>query len=247
MDLGISGRTALVCGASRGLGFACAEALAAEGVAVTLVGRHAATLGEAATRIGNATGAVPRIIEADLSSEAGRRPLAEAAAQMDILVTNAGGPPSRDYTKLSADDWDRALQSNFLSAVDLIRVAAPVMAERGFGRIVNITSMTVRVPVQCLELSTASRLALTGYVAGVARQVARSGVTINNLLPGTIMTERIAELGDTAAALIAKVPAGRAGSPAEFGAACAFLCSRQAGFITGQNLLLDGGLCAITI
>ena len=133
------------------------------------------------------------------------------------------------------------------AAVEMIRTYVPGMRQRGFGRIVNITSMTVRMPIESLDLSTSARMALTGYVAGVARQVARDGVTINNLLPGTVMTDRIAELGATADVLVARVPMGRAGKPEEFGAACAFLCSEQAAFITGQNLLLDGGLCALTV
>jgi 3-oxoacyl-[acyl-carrier protein] reductase len=163
------------------------------------------------------------------------------APQPDILVTNAGGPPSKDFRDVSLSDWQASLDANFLSAAELIRMTIDGMIERGFGRIVNVTSLTVRMPVERLDLSNATRLALTGYVAGIARQVARNNVTINNLLPGTIATERILELGETAQKLIDKVPAGRAGTPEEFGAACAFLCSAQAGFITGQNFLVDGG------
>lgn len=247
MDLGITGRKAIVCGASRGLGFACAFQLAAEGAEVTLVSRSQKALTEAATRIEQRIGVRPSVVAADLSTENGVASVVSKAADAAILVTNAGGPPTKDFHALSRSDWMSALETNFLAAVELIRGLVPAMASRGFGRVVNITSMTVRVPVARLDLSTAPRLALTGYVAGVSRQVASSGVTINNLLPGTIMTERIAELGPTADALIARVPAGRAGKPEEFGAACAFLCSEQAAFITGQSLLVDGGLCALTV
>ncbi|HLI11858.1 MAG TPA: SDR family oxidoreductase [Alphaproteobacteria bacterium] len=247
MDLGIAGRRALVCGASRGLGFACAAALAREGVAVTLVSRSKEALAAAAARIAAETGAAPRFVVADIAAAAGREAALAASPEIDILITNAGGPPSMDFRKLTAAHWSAAIETNFLSAVEMIRASVDGMAQRGFGRIVNVTSMTVRSPVPQLDLSNATRLALTGYVAGVARQVAPQNVTINNLLPGTIATERIRELGATAEKLIAKVPMGRAGLPEEFGAVCAFLCSRHAAYITGQNLLIDGGLCAFTV
>ncbi len=244
MDLGISGRRALVCGASRGLGFACAEALAAEGVAVTLVARDGAALADAASRL---PGADVRTVVGDVGTAAGREAALAACPAPDILVNNAGGPPGGDFRGLTPEAWARAMDANFIASVELIRATADGMIARGFGRIVNITSLTVRMPVENLDLSTATRLALTGYVAGVARQLAPLGVTINNLLPGTIATERIKALGATADKLVAKVPMGRAGRPEEFGAACAFLCSRQAAYITGQNLLVDGGLCPITV
>lgn len=247
MDFKIQGRAAVVCGASRGLGMACAQALAGEGVKVTLVARRADALQAAANRIAEATDVQPAFVVADVGTEIGRASVRASVAEADILVTNAGGPPTKNFTDLTLEDWQRAIDANFLSAVEMIRMYTPGMRERRFGRIVNVTSMTVRVPVERLDLSTSTRLALTGYVAGVARQIASDGVTINNLLPGTVMTERIAELGATADALVARVPAGRAGMPEEFGAACAFLCSEQAAFITGQNLLLDGGLCALTV
>jgi len=212
MNLGIADRSALVCGASRGLGFACAAALAEEGVAVTLASRNRDALAAASEKIGAAGGKPPQIAVADIASEAGRRAALEACPTPDILITNAGGPPGGDFRGLTPADWSAALDANFLSAVELIRLTVDGMISRGFGRIVNITSLTVRSPVQQLDLSNAARLALTGYVAGVARQVAPHGVTINNLLPGTIATERIRELGDTADRLIAKVPMGRAGS-----------------------------------
>lgn len=226
---------------------ACAWALAGEGVHVTLVARRAEALQVAADSIAEATGNRPTFVVADVGTAQGRAAIQASSAHVDILVTNAGGPPTKDFMALTLEDWERALDANFLSAVELIRMFAPGMRARRFGRIVNITSATVRMPVERLDLSTSARLALTGYVAGVARQIAKDGVTINNLLPGTVMTERLAELGATADALVARVPAGRAGKPEEFGAACAFLCSEQAAFITGQNLLLDGGLCALTI
>ncbi|OAI28059.1 short-chain dehydrogenase [Methylosinus sp. R-45379] len=247
MDLRIQDRTAIVCGASRGLGMACALALANEGVHVTLVARRAEALQMAAERIAEATGTQPGFVVADVGTAQGRAAVQASNADPDILVTNAGGPPAKDFTDLTREDWEQALDANFLSAVEMIRMFAPAMRARRFGRVVNITSATVRMPVERLDLSTSTRLALTGYVAGVARQIAKDGVTINNLLPGTVMTERLVELGATADALIARVPAGRAGKPEEFGAACAFLCSEQAAFITGQNLLVDGGLCTLTI
>jgi 3-oxoacyl-[acyl-carrier protein] reductase len=247
MDFRIKGKTALVCGSSRGLGLACAQALAAEGVSVTLVARRAEALEGAVERIAAATGSRSSFVVADVGTRSGLDAVRSAVATTDILVTNAGGPTAKNFIDLTLSDWEAALHANLLAAVELIRTYTPGMRERGFGRIVNITSMTVRVPVERLDLSTSTRMALTGYVAGVARQVAKEGVTINNLLPGTVLTERIAELGATADALVAKVPAGRAGKPEEFGAACAFLCSEQAAFITGQNLLLDGGLCRLTV
>lgn len=247
MDFGISGLRALVCGASRGLGFACAAALAAEGVEVTLAARNHESLVRAAELIEENGGSKVRTVAADVSTPSGRDALLAASAAPDILVTNAGGPASADFRALTLADWRNALDTNFLSAVELSRAVVDGMIERGFGRIVNITSLTVRMPVQRLELSNASRLALTGFVSGVARQLAPQGVTVNNLLPGVIQTERIRELGQTAQDLLARVPAGRAGTTREFGAACAFLCSRQAAYITGQNLLVDGGLCPITV
>jgi 3-oxoacyl-[acyl-carrier protein] reductase len=247
MDLGIAGRHALVCGASRGLGFACAEALAREGASVTLVSRTRDSLEVAAARIREATGASVSTVAADVASVSGRGELLTACPAPDILVTNAGGPPSADFRTLTLADWSSALEGNFLSAVELIRLTVDGMAARKFGRIVNITSLTVRSPVEKLDLSNAPRLALTGFVAGVARQLAPSGVTINNLLPGAVATERLNELGETADKLIARVPMGRAGTPAEFGATCAFLCSAHAAYITAQNILVDGGLCVFTV
>ena len=247
MDLGIRGRSALVCGASAGLGYACAMALGHEGVTLIIVSRRRESIEAAATQIAAATGVRCTPIAADLSTEQGRNAVLNAARDVDILVTNAGGPPSMNFTELSTAHWQKALDTNLISAVELIRAIAPGMASRGFGRIVNITSVTVRVPVERLDLSTSTRMALTGYVAGVARQLARNNVTINNLLPGTILTERLEELGEVARKLIEKVPAGRAGTPEEFASACAYLCSTGAAFITAQNLMIDGGLAPITV
>jgi 3-oxoacyl-[acyl-carrier protein] reductase len=247
MDLGIAGRRALVCGASRGLGFACAQALAQEGVRVTLVARNDHSLREATQRINECSAVEASFVAADVSAAAGRAAALQACSEPDILITNAGGPPSLDFRALTIDHWQTALDTNFLSAVELIKAVVDGMMQRRFGRIVNITSLTVRMPVQRLELSNATRLAMTGFVSSVARQIASQHVTLNNLLPGTIATERVRELGQTAQQLIAKVPMGRAGQPAEFGAACAFLCSLPAAYITGQNILVDGGLCPITV
>ncbi|MCR9121069.1 MAG: SDR family oxidoreductase [Phyllobacteriaceae bacterium] len=247
MDLHLTDMKALVCGASRGLGYACALELAREGATVTLVARSGAALTEAAETIETQTGRRPATVIADLSTIEGREAAIASCTAPDILITNAGGPPSQSYDSLTNEDWQKALATNFLAAEALIRSIVPKMAARGHGRVVNITSMSVRVPVPDLDLSTAPRLALTGYVAGVARKVAARGVTLNCVLPGPILTERIAELGDTADALIADVPMKRGGTPEEFAAACVFLCSRQAAFITGQNLLVDGGLCRLTM
>ncbi|BBM01825.1 SDR family oxidoreductase [Microbulbifer sp. GL-2] len=247
MDLGIEGRNGLICGASRGLGFACAKALASEGVHTTIVARTKSALDQAADTIEGDCGLRPRVIVADISGEDGLQKVIRECENPDILVTNAGGPPGQDFRTLTRKQWIDALDTNFLSAEALIRLYINGMIKRQFGRIVNITSMTVRSPVKELDLSNAVRLALTGYTAGVARQVIEHNVTLNNLLPGPIMTERLLDLGDIARDLISKVPAGRAGKPDELGAACAFLCSQLAGFITGQNLLVDGGYCSFTV
>ncbi|MBU9477051.1 SDR family oxidoreductase [Burkholderia multivorans] len=247
MDLGIAGRRALVCGASTGLGLACAHALAVEGVEVTLVSRSEEKLRAASRSIAANTAQTPEWVVADLSSDAGRQSLLDIVPNADILITNAGGPPALPYTELNTEHWQSALEQNFLSAVELMKGFLPGMIRRRFGRIVNITSVTVRTTVAQMELSASARMALTGYVAGVARQVAPFNVAINNLLPGTILTDRVRELGPVADQMIAEVPAERAGTPKEFAAACAFLCSDAASFIVGQNLAIDGGLVRSTI
>lgn len=248
MDLGIVGKKAIVCASSTGIGLGCATALAEEGIAeLILVARNEERLNATKTQLESATNISITAITADVSTTAGQTAILEAMPEPDILVNNCGGPPAKPFTEISDDDWQRALQNSLFSAVNLIKATVPGMVERGFGRVVNITSMGVRVPVPNLDLSTASRMALTGYVAGVSRQVVAQNVTINNILPGPIMTDRLAALGDAGQALVARVPAGRAGRPDEMGAMCAFLCSQKAGFITGQNILVDGGISAFTI
>lgn len=253
MDLGIRGRRALVCASSKGLGFACAQALAREGVAVTIVARTEGELARAAGKLRAETGAEIAHVAGDITTEEGRAAALAACPDPDILVNNAGGPPPGDFRDWSRDDWIRALDANMLTPIALIRATVDGMAARGFGRIVNITSASVKSPIPTLGLSNGARAGLTGFVAGLARQVARHGVTINNLLPGPFMTDRLRGTTEAAArktgrtveeeiAVRAKAnPTGRVGDPEEFGRACAFLCAASSGFIVGQNLLLDGG------
>lgn len=253
MDLGIRGKRALVCAGSKGLGRGCAEALAAAGVDLTLNARHAATLAEAASAIRAAYGVAVTEVAADITTASGRGEVLAAAGAVDILVTNAGGPPPGLWSDWSREDFLRALDANMLTPIALMTALLPGMIQRGWGRVVNITSQSVKAPIAQLGLSNAARAGLTGYVAGTARQVAPHGVTINNLLPGIHATDRADALDrDVAAARgitleaaraarAATIPARRYGTAAEFGAACAFLCSMHAGFIVGQNILLDGG------
>ena len=261
MKYGLEGRTALVCGASRGLGYACAEALAEEGVALVLVARSAGPLEQAALQLAHRWGVQVTAVAADITEPGGRALAMEAAGQhahrsagaFDILVTNAGGPPAGDFRAWSTADWQVALNANMLTPIALMRDTVDGMATRGWGRIVNITSSTVKAPSPYLGLSNGSRAGLTGFVAGLARQMAPDGITINNLLPGTFDTDRLAsnlaagarqaqmEHGAYVEMRRKAVPAGRFGAAPEFGAACAFLCSRQAAYITAQNLLIDGG------
>jgi 3-oxoacyl-[acyl-carrier protein] reductase len=253
MDLGIAGRTAIVCGASKGLGRGCAEALAREGVNVWLVARTQSALESAAREIARTASGKIEWLAADVSSEAGRRAILEACPRPDILVNNAGGPPTGNFRDWSREDWIRALDANMLSAIELIRATIDGMIERRFGRIVNITSSMVKAPLGILGLSNGARAGLTGFTGGVAREVAAHNVTLNNLLPGQFDTDRLRGNLDKLAALRKlepealresqkrQIPAQRFGDPAEFGAACAFLCSVHAGYITGQSLLLDGG------
>ena len=252
MDLGIRGRRALVTASSRGLGLGCARALAEAGCEITVNARGEAAL-EAAAEALRTLGVAVTAVAADVTTEAGRRKVLDAAGTPDILVTNAGGPPPGRWQDWSRDDFIDALDANMLTPVALMQACLPAMMERGWGRVVNITSQSVKAPIPVLGLSNAARAGLTGFVAGTARQVAGKGVTINNLLPGIHDTDRATQL-DTRAAdeagcdiatararREATIPAGRYGKPEEFGAACAFLCSVQAGFIVGQNLLADGG------
>ncbi|MCF3593862.1 SDR family oxidoreductase [Rhodobacteraceae bacterium LMO-12] len=253
MDLGISGKRAVVCASSKGLGRGCAEALAEAGVDLVMNARGEEALLAAAEEIRAAYGVEVTTVAADISSEAGRAAVLEAVGAADILVNNAGGPPPGMWYDWEREDFIKALDANMLAPIAMMKALLPGMMERGWGRVVNITSQSVKAPIAVLGLSNSARAGLTGYVAGTARQVAGSGVTINNLLPGIHATDRaialdgkvVQEQGITMeeaqAARAASIPAGRYGTREEFGAACAFLCSKHAGFIVGQNILLDGG------
>lgn len=244
MDLGIAGKQAIVCAASKGLGRACASALAREGVHVVINGRDPDRLEETAAALrAEASGVRIATVPGDVTLPATREALVAAAGGApDILVNNAGGPPPGDFRDWDRDTWLAALDANLLSAVDLIRLTIDGMAARGFGRIVNITSTSVRVPIPVIGLSTAARSALTNFVFGLAPSVSAKGVTINNLLPGPFDTDRLRLSKEITRHLTSNAVAGRVGDPAELGAACAFLCSAHAGYITGQNLQMDGGL-----
>jgi 3-oxoacyl-[acyl-carrier protein] reductase len=253
MDMGIAGRTALVCAASKGLGRGCAEALAAEGVNVVIVARTAETLEATAAAIRTKTGVDVKTVACDITTPEGRAAALAACPQPDILVNNAGGPPPGDFRQFTHDDWIRALEANMLTPIELIRATIDGMIGRNFGRIVNITSSAVKAPIDVLGLSNGARSGLTGFVAGLARKVAPQGVTINNLLPGMFDTDRIGatinaqakaqdiSVEESRKRRMASIPAGRFGTSDEFGRACAFLCSTHAGYITGQNWLIDGG------
>ncbi len=257
MDLGIAGRTALVCGASKGLGRGCAQALAAEGVNVVILARTAQTLeataAEIRATIGTQSGATVTTLACDITTPEGRAAALAACPQPDILVNNAGGPPPGDFRSFTHDDWIRALEANMLTPIELIRATIDGMTSRGFGRVVNITSSSVKAPIDVLGLSNGARSGLTGFVAGVARKVAPHGVTINNLLPGLFDTDRVGVMFNAQAKAqnisvdearerrMATIPARRFGNADEFGRACAYLCSVHAGYITGQNWLIDGG------
>jgi len=259
MDLGIAGKTALVCGASKGLGYGCAEALVREGVNVVIVARGAEVLEAAAKKLAAAAAAgsaAPFVkhVAADITTEAGRAAVFALGHEFDIVVTNAGGPPPGDFRNWDREAWIKAVDANMLTPIELIKATVDGMAKRGFGRIVNITSSSVKSPIDILGLSNGARSGLTGFVAGVARtSIAAQGVTINNLLPGSFDTDRLkGTMAGTAQktgqdfdavweARKKNIPARRFGTPAEFGAICAFLCSMQAGYMTGQNVLADGG------
>ena len=255
MDLGIKGRWALVGGASKGLGFGCAQALAREGVNVVMVARGAEVLEQAAARLRAQAASVQVVaLAADITTVAGRAAIFAARAEFDILVTNAGGPPAGNYRDWDREAWLRAIDANMLTPIELMKAQLEGMKARGFGRVVNITSSAVKAPIDILGLSNGARSGLTGFVAGLARSgLAAHNVTINNLLPGIFDTDRLAsnfaslsgKTGKTVeqvrAERIAEHTAKRLGQPDEFGAYCAFLCSQQAGYINGQNLLIDGG------
>lgn len=259
MDLGIKGKRALVCAGSKGLGRGCAEALAAAGVDLVLNARGAEALEATAAAIRAAHGVTVVTVAADITSEDGRAQVLAAAGAVDILVTNAGGPPPGLWSDWGRDDFLRALDANMLTPIALMTALLPGMIDAGWGRVINITSQSVKAPIAQLGLSNAARTGLTGYVAGTARQVAPHGVTINNLLPGIHDTDRATALDagvmkaegisaqEARAKRAATIPARRYGTAAEFGAACAFLCSVHAGFIVGQNILLDGGATNATI
>ena len=253
MDLGIRGRKAIVCAASKGLGKGCAVALAEAGVALTLCARGRDALEATAAEIRAATGVPVTAVVCDVTTEEGRRALLAACPEPDILVNNAGGPPPGDFKDFELDDWRRAVEANMLTPIALVRATVYGMMDRGFGRIVNITSASVKAPIPNLELSNGARAGLTGAMATIARKAVRRNVTINAILPGPFDTDRLRStlalaaaragrsLEEVAAERAAANPAGRFGTPAEFGALCAFLCSVHAGYITGQNLLIDGG------
>jgi len=253
MDLGLLGKTALVCASSKGLGRACAFSLAREGVNLFVTARGEEALEATAHEIRQATGVKVTAVVCDITSEDGRRRVLEACPQPDILVTNAAGPPHGDFRDWSRETWIAAIDASMLSPIEMIRLTVDGMIARRFGRIINITSITVKAAEETLGLSNAARSGLTGFVAGLARKTVAHNVTINNLLPASIDTDRLKSTigvlarnsGVTPEQMrrerVANAPAGRFGDPREFGDACAYLCSAQAGYITGLNLLLDGG------
>lgn len=253
MDLGIAGKKALVCASSRGLGLACATALAQAGCQVLMLARRPDVLAQAADDVRLASGAHVLTVACDITTAQGRAAALAAMPRPDILVTNAGGPPPGDFRDWDRDAWIAALDANMLTPIELIKATIDPMIAQGWGRVVNITSGAVKAPIDVLGLSNGARSGLTGFVAGLARSVARQGVTVNNLLPGLFDTDRIAQVvgaqakaqgvsfDDAKARREQSIPAGRMGDPAEFGAMCAFLCSVHAGYVTGQNILMDGG------
>lgn len=259
MDLGIAGKRALVTASSKGLGLGCARALAEAGVDLVMNARGDGALATAADAIRSDFGVSVTEVPADITTPDGRARVLDAAGEPDILVTNAGGPPPGMWTEWDREDFIAALDANMLTPIALMKACLPAMMTRGWGRVVNITSQSVKSPIPVLGLSNSARAGLTGYVAGTARQVAPNGVTINNLLPGIHDTDRataldtgVAEekgidIADARAERQSTIPARRYGTAAEFGAACAFLCSTHAGFMIGQNVLLDGGAVNVTL
>ena len=253
MDLGIKGKKAIVCASSKGLGKACAEFLAADGVDVLLTARGAEALNKTADEIRAKYQVKVIAIAGDITTPAGREAVLKACPEPDILINNAGGPPPGDFRNWTREDWIKALDANMLTPIELIKATVDGMMARKWGRIVNITSAAVKAPIDTLGLSNGARAGLTGFVAGLSRKTIVNGVTINALLPGPFVTDRIVQMSsadakakgvpvnDVIAQRAKEHPSGRFGDPAEFGAACAFLCSQHAGYITGQNLLLDGG------
>jgi 3-oxoacyl-[acyl-carrier protein] reductase len=254
MNFGIAGRKAIVCASSRGLGKACARALAEAGCEVVINGRDAKKLETAASELSSIAGVKVIPVVADVATADGQKALLAACPQPDILVNNNAGPPMRDFRELTRQQMLDGVVANMVVAIELIQKVIDPMCERKFGRIVNITSGSVKMPLAGLDLSSGARAGLTAFLAGVARKVAEKNVTINNILPGAFDTDRLRSTlsktaeqtgkpeAEVAAARMAGIPAKRFGNPDEFGAACAFLCSTQAGYITGQNLLIDGGI-----
>jgi 3-oxoacyl-[acyl-carrier protein] reductase len=254
MDLGIRGRTAIVCASSQGLGLGCARALAEAGVSLVINGRNQARLKQAAAEIRQATGVQVQAVAADVSSVEGQEALLAACPTPDILINNNGGPPFHDFRELDRQAMLTGVTMNMVTPIELIQKVIDGMAARGFGRIVNITSISVKMPIPGLDLSSAARAGLTAFLAGVARKVADKNITINNLLPGSFDTQRLRNgllaaakqtgrpESEMAAQARAEIPAKRFGTPTEFGQTCAFLCSVHAAYITGQNILLDGGV-----
>jgi 3-oxoacyl-[acyl-carrier protein] reductase len=259
MDLGIAGKWALVCGASKGLGFGCAQALVREGVNVLIVARGAEALQAAVEKLladpARPADTAVQHLAADITTTEGRTRVFEQRREFDIVVTNAGGPPPGDFRTWDRDAWIKAVDANMLTPIELIKATVDGMAARGYGRIINITSSSVKAPIDVLGLSNGARSGLTGFVAGVARttKLASANVTINNILPGTFDTDRLKGMMAAAVQKTGKpeaelrdarrktIPAQRFGNPEEFGATCAFLCSQFGGYITGQNVLIDGG------
>jgi 3-oxoacyl-[acyl-carrier protein] reductase len=259
MDLGIRGKRGLVCAASKGLGRGCAEALAEAGVDLVINSRTKSEITRTADEIAAKYGVSVTPIAADITTHEGRAKVLAAVGQADILVTNAGGPPPGDWRDWNRDDFIKAIDANMLSAVALMQALVPGMMDRGWGRVVNITSQSVRSPIAVLGLSNTARAGLTGFVAGMSRQVAGHGVCVNNILPGIHATDRADSLDkgvsdkqgisieDARRQRQAGIPTGTYGTAGDFGATCAFLCSQQARFIVGQNILLDGGALNVTI
>ncbi len=253
MDLGIAGRKAIVCAASKGLGRACAMSLAREGVDVVITARTPGPLEETADEIRSATGVRVITVASDITTDAGRAAVLAACPEPDILVNNAGGPPPGDFREWTREHWIKAVEANMLTPIEMIKATVDPMMKRGFGRVINITSSSVKAPIEVLGLSNGARSGLHGFIAGLARKTVKFNVTINNLLPGPFETERMRNnlfhianvkgiTTDQARELRRKEnPSGRLGDPAEFGDACAFLCSAQMGYVTGQNFLMDGG------
>jgi 3-oxoacyl-[acyl-carrier protein] reductase len=253
MDLGIRGKSAIVCAASKGLGRGCAWSLAREGVNLTICARGKEALEQTADEIRKSCGVQVNAVATDITSPQGRAAVLAACPRPDILVNNAGGPPPGDFRQWTREDWLKAIDANMLTPIELIKETVDHMIAQKFGRIVNITSSAVKSPLAPLGLSNGARSGLTGFIAGLARQTAKHNVTINNLLPGMFMTDRLRAtmaafakdkgipVEDALDDRTKTVPAGRAGDPAEFGDACAYLCSAQAGYVTGQNFLIDGG------